>query len=158
MPAEIFDNACERLKAEGFRLTATRKKLVKAILNFKGHWTIQDLAEKTQKQVPGVGVATIYRTVHLLARLKFLTETKAASDSARYEVAPTVHHDHLTCVKCREIFEFHNDAIENLQTEVARRLGFELVDHRMELYGDCQRRNCPYLKSSGSRVLTQAQR
>lgn len=141
---DLFEEAFSKLKAEGLRLTETRKNLVKAILSLKGHWTIQELEPMIHKQFEDIGIATIYRTVHLLAQLKFLSETKVGGGAARYEVSPYEHHDHLTCKQCDEIFEFENDQIEELQKQMAAKLGFELVDHRMELYGDCLRKNCPH--------------
>ena len=133
----------DRLKSEGFRLTGTRRKLVTYILQRKGHWTIQELAHETKRAVPGVGVATVYRTVGLLHDLKLLTETQFGAAAPRYEVAPSHHHDHLSCVNCGMIFEFEKEEIEELQRKVARQLGFELIDHRMELYGECIRASCP---------------
>jgi len=142
--ANIFEESFLKLKSDGFRLTETRKNLVKFILSLKGHWTIQHLEYQIHKKFESIGVATIYRTVHLLARLNILSETKVGSGAARYEVAPYSHHDHLTCLQCDEIFEFKNDEIEELQTMSATKLGFRLVDHRMELYGDCQKKSCPH--------------
>jgi len=147
-----LDEILQILKDEGFRLTGTRKKLIKKILSLKGHWNIQDVANELKKSVTGIGVATIYRTIHLLAEKGILLETKVGADAARYEVAPTHHHDHLTCNDCGTIFEFENDQIENLQKQIAHKLGFELADHRMELYGSCQKKpSCPHLSASRAR-------
>ncbi len=144
--SDLAEKACLQLKTQGLRLTGTRKKLVKAILDLEGHWTIQEKAPFLQKKVSGVGIATIYRTVLLLAKGKFLSETSIGRSASRYEVTSRDHHDHLSCVKCGHIFEFENPKIEKLQSEVARQLGFDLVDHRMELYGSCRRSACPYSK------------
>ncbi len=132
----------EQMKARGFRLTKSRRRLVEFILGQLGHWTIQMLTDRTQKRFPDMGVATVYRTVNLLHELKFITKTQIGLGPARYEVAPAHHHDHLTCINCGEIFEFENEQIEELQRQVAKNLGFKLVDHRMELYGECHRRVC----------------
>lgn len=143
-----FELVLDRLKEEGFRLTSTRKDLVEAILLTKGHWRIQDIQKSLEKKLPKVGTATLYRTVHLLAQLGYLTETKAGMEAARYEFAQSEHHDHLTCRQCNHIFEFENEEIERLQAQVAKRLGFSLAHHQMELYGNCERKPCPYNKSS----------
>ncbi len=140
-----LEKAYELLKKEGFRLTGTRRSLVKAILSLEGHWTIQDTATKLKKDLPSIGIATVYRTVQLLARLGLLSESRIGGGAARYEVADAHHHDHLTCNQCGQIFEFENDQIERLQSLVAKQLGFKLADHRMELYGDCARKKCPNL-------------
>ncbi|MDB5037843.1 MAG: transcriptional regulator [Bacteriovoracaceae bacterium] len=133
-----------RLKSGGYRLTKIRKSLVQFILNKKGHWTIQDLVNDAKHLIPKLGVATLYRTVSLLHKENLLTETRLGGASARYEVSTQEHHDHLTCVSCGEIFEFENDRIEELQRQIAKKLGFKLIDHRMELFGECQRKPCKF--------------
>lgn len=145
MTKRDFSDAFEKLKSEGFRLTGVRKTLVEAILRTEGHWTIHDLDVKLKKKIPTVGIATLYRTVQLLTKLRILSETRVGSGAARYEVSTLEHHDHLTCRQCGEVFEFENEEIERLQSVMAKRLGFGLVDHTMELYGDCQRKNCSNL-------------
>ena len=142
-----LDQAYKQLKLQGFRLTQIRKDLVKFILGRKSHWTIQSVATQAKKSLPKVGIATVYRTVNLLQQQGYLTETYSGSGSARYEVTPEEHHDHLTCIICGKIVEFENAEIEQLQETVAKNLGFELVDHRMELYG-----KCPRCKEKGKRV------
>jgi len=136
---EVFS----KLKDGGFRLTRTRQDLIKFILARTGHWTIQSLAAEVKESLPNIGVATIYRTVSLLQGHKLLTETRLGGAAARYEVAPKHHHDHLTCVNCGKIFEFKNEQIEKLQKTIAKRLGFDLLDHRMEMFGRCLRIDCP---------------
>jgi len=142
-----LDQAYKQLKLQGFRLTQIRKDLVKFILGRKSHWTIQSIAIQAKKSLPKVGIATVYRTVNLLQQQGYLTETYSSSGSARYEVTPEEHHDHLTCIICGKIVEFENAEIERLQEAVAQKLGFELVDHRMELYG-----KCPRCKEKGKRI------
>lgn len=142
MPLANFDQVCDELKAQGLRLTKTRKDLIKYILTRKGHWTIQSLSSDATRSLKGLGIATIYRTVSLLQKQGVLTETHIGPQMTRYEVMPERHHDHLTCMQCSKIFEFQNEEIEALQHLVARRLGFKLRDHRMELFGDCSRPEC----------------
>jgi len=136
------DEILKGLRTQGFRLTQSRMKIVHFILEQKGHWTIQDLAERARKRMPRISIATLYRTVALLHKQKLLTENLFGDSASRYEVAPLHHHDHLRCMDCGEIFEFENDRIEKLQDQVAKSMGFDLVDHRMELYGRCQIKNC----------------
>lgn len=141
---EVF----QKLREQGMRITQLRRQLVKFILSQEGHWHIQDLAEKIMKKFPKVGIATIYRTVNLLAEEGILSKSDVGSGPARYETTPNEHHDHLNCLDCGAIFEFENDKIEELQTKVAKQLGFKLKDHHMELYGSCQNRSkCKYRKS-----------
>ncbi len=144
MSTFVKTEVLSQLSDQGFRLTQTRKTLIDLILKKKGHWTVHDLTQEVENKIPGLGVATIYRTVALLHKLKYLSETRLGGASTRYEVASAEHHDHLTCKTCGEIFEFENDKIEELQNEIAEKLGFKLTDHRMELFGDCVRTQCKY--------------
>lgn len=132
------------LRKKGHRLPRTRENLIDLILKRKGHWTIQDLTSEVRKSLPRIGIATVYRTVSLLHRENLLTETRWGGGAARYEVLSPQHHDHLTCVDCGEIFEFENERIEELQTKMAKKLGFKLHDHRMELFGECQKSSCKF--------------
>lgn len=129
--------ALDKLKSRGFRLTKLRKQLIDFILQRQGHWTIQELAEEAKKSLPSVGIATVYRTVNLLVEEGALTRTLLETGIARFEVTPQEHHDHLTCLKCGRIVEFENEQIEDLQKKIAKKLGFHLKDHLMELYGEC---------------------
>lgn len=126
-----------KLKDRGLRITKLRHQLIDFIVQKQGHWTIQSLAEEAKSQLPGVGIATIYRTVNLLVEEGAVTKTLLESGMARFEVTPQEHHDHLTCLRCGKIVEFENDQIEDLQKKIAKKLGFQLTDHRMELYGEC---------------------
>lgn len=131
------DEAIESLREKGHRVTHLREVLIDFLLQEKGHWHIQDMAERLMKKYPSLGIATVYRTVNLLVEEGFLTKTEMGTGPARYEVTPDEHHDHLTCVDCGLIVEFENDKIEELQMKISKELGFELVDHTLELYGHC---------------------
>ncbi len=148
MVAKPSDAVLNGLKGKGFRLTKVRYALVDFILNQSGHWTIQELTERVQKKIPTVGQATVYRTVGLLHAQGALTESHFGGGIAHYEVSPQEHHDHLKCLDCGHIVEFENDQIEKLQEKVAKSLGFKLKDHRMELFGACQREFCKNKKLS----------
>ncbi len=137
------------LASEGFRLTQSRRHLIEFILKQKGHWTIQTLVDRVAKTLPSLGVATVYRTVGLLKKKNFLTETAFGDEAVRYEVCSKDHHDHLRCLDCGEIFEFENDEIERLQKSAARKLGFQLENHHMELFGRCQIEACPRKPARG---------
>lgn len=147
--SDVKKDTIQKIRKKGMRMTSLRKQLVDFILSQAGHWTIQDLTNKTKKSVPGVGVATVYRTVNLLVEEGALTRTVVGTGAARYEVAPETHHDHLTCLQCGEIFEFHDPKIEELQEKIAKKLGFTLVDHQMELFGECRDKNCKNRKKRG---------
>ena len=93
-----------------------------------------------------MGYATVYRTLKLLEGLELVHTNTFVDGTARYEVASDddAHHDHLVCHECGYITEFENAEIERLQESVATRLGFELVDHRMVLYGRCIKAQCDH--------------
>lgn len=130
--------AIEALKNKGFRMTQIRETLIGFLMDQKGHWHVQDMGERVTKKYPNIGIATVYRTVNLLADEGFLTKTDMGTGPARYEVMPQDHHDHLTCLDCGLIFEFENEKIEELQKKVSSQLGFKLANHTMELYGHCK--------------------
>lgn len=134
---EMTQAAIEQLKSNGLRITQLRIDLIDFILSSTDHWTIQEMVDRVQKQMPKVGVATVYRTVNLLVDERFVTRTMLEDGTARFETTPEEHHDHMTCVICGKIVEFENQQIEKLQEKVAKELGFKLTDHRMELYGEC---------------------
>ena len=134
----LHSQTLEKLKTRGLRITKVRRQLVEYILDRPDHWTIQDLAEAVMRDLPGVGIATIYRTVNLLVETGSLTRTIVDRGVARFEVTPQEHHDHLSCVLCGKIVEFENAQIEKLQEKIAEDFGFKLTDHRMELFGECK--------------------
>jgi Fur family ferric uptake transcriptional regulator len=91
-----------------------------------------------------VGLASVYRTIGSLVEAGLAVERRFLDRTSVYELEePGQHHDHLICLRCRKIFEFENDEIEQQQKKVAEGLGFSLKEHKLELYGWCQRTNCP---------------
>ncbi|PIR22565.1 MAG: transcriptional repressor [Deltaproteobacteria bacterium CG11_big_fil_rev_8_21_14_0_20_45_16] len=136
-PVKNDPNILNELRSRGMRITKAREDLIHFILKTSGHWHIQDLAIKAKKHLPNIGIATVYRTVNLLVEAGFVTKSEVGHGPARFEVTAAEHHDHLTCLDCGNIFEFENDQIESLQEKTAKKLGFKLQDHKMELYGHC---------------------
>jgi Fur family ferric uptake transcriptional regulator len=128
----------EFLVQRGLRLTNQRRLIASVFFREDGHHSVEELCSLTRKDDPRVGYATVYRTMKLLKEAGLATGMSLGDGFARYE-APTRkgHHDHLICRACGKIVEFENDRIESLQEEVARRHGFKVTDHKMELYGVC---------------------
>ncbi len=111
-----------------------------------GHLSAEDLFRIVKKKAAGVGLASVYRTISSLVEAGLAVERRFLDRTSVYELSQAGHHhDHLICMRCRKIFEFENEAIEEQQTRVAESLGFTLKDHKLELYGWCQRTNCPNL-------------
>lgn len=103
----------------------------------KSHITAQDLFEQVHKKDPTIGFATVYRMLRTLSKAGIVTEVRVGSAPARYEWSSKEHHDHMTCIRCGKICEFHDPELEKLQAQIAERLGFTLTSHVMELYGIC---------------------
>ncbi len=128
------------------KFTSQRAQIITEFLRAGGHVSVEELFRVVKKKAKGVGLASVYRTVNSLVEAGLATERKFLDKSSVYEIhEPGHHHDHLICIKCRKIFEFENEKIEELQKEVASSLGFTLQNHKLELYGYCQKTNCPNL-------------
>jgi Fur family ferric uptake transcriptional regulator len=134
---EKFDDYVRR---HGLKSTQQRDVIVDLFLKSSGHISIEDLLARVRKKAPKVGYATVYRTLKLLTDCGIAAARQFGDGQTRFEVMGDghAHHDHLICVSCGLILEFENDTIEQLQDEMADRLGgFRLVKHKLELYGLC---------------------
>jgi Fur family ferric uptake transcriptional regulator len=129
----------EYVKRHGLKSTQQRDVIVELFLRTRGHVSIDDLLVKVRKKSPKVGYATVYRTMKLLTDAGIAAARQFGDGQTRFEVHDDhQHHDHLICLRCGLILEFENDKIEQLQDEIAARLGgFKLVRHKLELYGLC---------------------
>lgn len=126
------------LTKNGLKRSQQREMLLEAFLKSKPHISTDEFYMELRKKDPKIGLATVYRTLKLFAEVGIAHEMHLGTGEARYERAvEKKHHDHLICVSCGEIKEFHNDTIESLQVKIARDLGFTLQSHRHELYGHC---------------------
>ena len=140
---EAIDRLRARLAAymvkKGLRSTAQRRLIVDAFFEGASHMTIEDLLNEVRHRDRGIGYATVYRTLKLLAECGVASERKFSDGLSRYELADdaSAHHDHLICVRCGKITEFEEPRIEALQDEVAARYGFAIATHKHEMYGTC---------------------
>jgi len=119
----------------GLRLTDQRKLVAKVMSESDDHPDVDELHRRVIKLDSKVSIATVYRTVKLFEEAGIVSKHDFKGTKARYEQAPSEHHDHLIDVNTGEIIEFVNEDIEKLQKKVAEKLGYNLVDHRLELYG-----------------------
>ncbi|MBW2685185.1 MAG: transcriptional repressor [Deltaproteobacteria bacterium] len=104
----------------------------------RDHLSIEELLDRVRIEEPRIGYATVYRTLKLLKDCGLAFERHFGDGVSRYEVAwADEHHDHLICTECEKIIEFEDSDIEELQHNVAQRLGFNLTRHKLELYGIC---------------------
>ena len=120
---------------KGVRLTEQRKLIAKTMSNSSDHPDVDELHQRVSKLDSRISIATVYRTVKLFEEAGIVEKHDFKGSKARYEQAKEEHHDHLIDVSSGEIIEFVNDDIEKLQKQVAEKLGYKLVDHRLELYG-----------------------
>jgi len=117
------------------RLTDQRKLVAKVMSESIDHPDVVELHERVNKLDSKISIATVYRTVKLFEEAGIISKHDFKGNKARYEETTQEHHDHLIDINTGEIIEFLNEDIEKLQKKVAEKLGYKLVDHRLELYG-----------------------
>lgn len=120
---------------KGLRMTEQRRVIARVLSDATDHPDAEELYRRASAIDPHISIATVYRTVKLFEDAGILERHDFRDGRSRYEEAPDEHHDHLIDVQSGKVIEFHNEEIEELQRRVAEELGFELVDHRLELYG-----------------------
>ncbi|MET0269159.1 MAG: Fur family transcriptional regulator [Sphingomonas sp.] len=126
----------EALCAEkGLRITEQRRVIARVLSNAEDHPDVEALHARAAAIDPGISIATVYRTVRLFEEAGILERHDFGDGRARYEAAADAHHDHLIDVETGRVIEFVDPELEELQRRIAAKLGFRLVDHRMELYG-----------------------
>lgn len=112
--------------------------MVRLVLAEPGHFNVQEISKRIQKKFPEIGAATVYRNIKLLCEAGILKESLADSNGAlMYEVSGQGHHDHLVCLDCGAIFEFHDPELEAAQARVISRMHFKEVRHRHVIYAHC---------------------
>ncbi|WP_265530416.1 Fur family transcriptional regulator [Sphingomicrobium marinum] len=126
----------EALCAEkGLRITDQRRTIAKVLSEADDHPDVDALHRRASRVDPNISIATVYRTVRLFEEAGILERHEFGDGRSRYEAATDDHHDHLIDVESGEVIEFVDDELEELQKVIAERLGYRLVDHRMEMYG-----------------------
>lgn len=120
---------------KGLRITEQRKVIAQVLSQSSDHPDVEALHERASAIDSGISIATVYRTVRLFEEAGILERHDFGDGRSRYEAAAEAHHDHLIDVESGRVIEFVDPEIEALQKQIAERLGFRLVDHRMELYG-----------------------
>ena len=125
----------DRCLKAGVRLTDQRKLVAKVMSESEDHPDVDEVHKRVSKFDSKVSIATVYRTVKLFEEAGIVSKHDFKGTKARYEQTSAEHHDHLIDINTGEIIEFVNDDIEKLQKKVADKLGYKLIDHRLELYG-----------------------
>jgi Fur family ferric uptake transcriptional regulator len=120
--------------AKGMRMTEQRRIIARVLSGAADHPDVEELYKRCAEIDSRISISTVYRTVKLFEDAGIIERHDFREGRARYEQIPDIHHDHLINLRTGEVIEFQSEEIEKLQREVARRLGYRLVDHRLELY------------------------
>ena len=131
----MSENIEQKCIAKGVKLTDQRKIIARVMSEANDHPNVDELYNRVSKIDSKISIATVYRTVKLFEEYGILTKHEFKGGKARYEELSESHHDHLIDVKTGEIIEFVDQEIENLQKKVAEKYGYDLIDHKLELYG-----------------------
>ncbi len=138
-PVRTSPNGMDRLEKlcidRGLRMTDQRRVVAQVLAEADDHPDVEELYRRAAARDPHISIATVYRTVRLFEEAGVIEKHDFGDGRSRYEEASDEHHDHLIDMKSGQVLEFVDPEVERLQQEIARRLGFRLVGHRMELYG-----------------------
>ena len=133
------------LKSIGLKVTAPRLKILELFQQgTQRHMTAEDVYRHLLLQNMDIGIATVYRVLMQFEQADILKRSHFESERAVYELNEGEHHDHLVCLDCGRVEEFHDEEIEALQVKVAKRRGFEIADHALSLYAHCRKKNCEH--------------
>jgi Fur family ferric uptake transcriptional regulator len=137
-PAQVLQRVRDEARRRNVRWTNQRQAIVETFVACDDHLTVEELHRRVRLSDPSVSAATVYRTINMLTEIGVALKRQFGSGSAVFERSfGKDHHDHLVCTACGAITEFHHEIIEKLQEEVAGKHSFQLVSHRLELYGTC---------------------
>ena len=127
-----IEDLCQK---KGLRMTDQRRIIAQVLSKAEDHPDVEEVYKRASDIDQHISIATVYRTVRLFEEAGILERHDFRDGRSRYEPVSDEHHDHLINIETGEVIEFHLEEIEQLQTEIAAKLGFRLIDHRMELYG-----------------------
>jgi Fur family ferric uptake transcriptional regulator len=130
-PDPTLEEACV---ARGMRMTDQRRVIARVIEESADHPDVEELYRRAAAADPRISLSTVYRTVNLFEEAGLVTKHDFKDGRARFEPIPDEHHDHLIDIRSGTVIEFRNEEIEAIQELIAKRLGYRLVDHRLELY------------------------
>ena len=131
----MLETISERCKKVGIRLTGQRRLIIKVLEDSKDHPDVETLFERANKIDSKVSIATVYRTVKILKNAGILEKLEFNDGRSRFEDAVRKHHDHLIDLDTGKVIEFIDEEIEHIQRKIASKLGYELIGHKLELYG-----------------------
>jgi len=124
----------EQCAEKGMRMTDQRRVIAQVIEQAVDHPDVEELYRRASAIDPRISLSTVYRTLNLFEESGLVTKHDFKDGRARFELIPDEHHDHLIDIRSGRVIEFRNEEIEAIQEVIAKRLGYRLVDHRLELY------------------------
>ena len=130
----MSDSLLSRCLAKNIRMTSQRQIIIQVIEESDDHPDVDQLYLRSVELDNTISIATVYRTVKLLEEAGLIERLEFGDGRSRYEEAGE-HHEHLVDIETGEVHEFYNEELESLKTEIAREMGYDLIDHRLELYG-----------------------
>lgn len=139
---QTFETICSKLNEKDYKITSQRRVILKALLdNGEGHLSAEDVYNLVKLKNPEIGLATVYRTLELLAEMEVLQKMNFGDGRSRYELneGEVHHHHHLICLNCGLVTEFTDDLLETLEEAIASKSGFKIVDHDLKFYGLCEK-------------------
>ena len=137
IPEERLNQMITRLKEEGCRLTPQRMAVVRILASNEDHLSAENIYDRVKADFPFTSLATIYKTVTLLKHLGEVMELGFVDDSNRFDGARPYPHPHLICTKCRRILDPDLPGLRNLPKELARKTGYNILNHRLDFFGIC---------------------
>lgn len=132
----------QKLQEKEYKLTPQRKTILKVLLdNEEEHLSAEDIYQIVKHHYPEIGLATVYRTLDLLAEIDILQKMNFDDGKARYEFSDhdEHHHHHLICLKCGKVIEFNDDLLDVLEETISVKKNFEVLDHKLKFYGYCSK-------------------
>jgi len=137
-----LEDICQKLQEKEYKLTPQRKTILKVLLdNEEKHLSAEDIYQIVKHHYPEIGLATVYRTLELLADIDILQKMNFDDGKARYEFSShdEHHHHHLICLKCGKVIEFNDDLLDVLEKTISEKKDFEVLDHKLKFYGYCSK-------------------
>ena len=131
----------EKLSERGYKMTPQRKEILKIFVEKGGHMSAEDVYSVLRENDSEIGLATVYRALDLLSELGILVRLDFGDGCARYELNtadPKLHHHHhLICLKCKKVIEFEEDLLDELETDIADKSDFQIINHEVKFFGYC---------------------
>ena len=141
---EYKEKLKEIVKSKGLKYSIQREEILKVLYNSNKHLTPEEIYQEVKKINSSIGLATVYRALSFLENEGLVNSISFGIEGKKYELNRGSHHDHMICLNCNKIIEFYDDELEALQEKIAKKLGFKLITHELNMYGickDCQKRS-----------------